>query len=332
MGLDGNEKHGANFGYNIHNRKLKEALGRLEQVEFTEILNDADIVVHVVYPSGFRPIPNKINLAFIQTELDDVMEPAVWSSVINKASALVTSSKQSQKIEKRYFSGPVFLCPLGVDADKFPYIERKKPALNEPFVYLWANNFTDSKGLPYMLELWDTWFDSGNAPPNAVLYVRGSGVADGIEDTSLVKTRRIIFDTRLVPSEELRDIYQGAHAFLNTSHGDGFGLTQFEALSTGLPSVWTHWSAFPDYLDASMGFPITNYDLKPFVNPSDPSKIIGHGAYADPTQFIYAIWRIYSRYDYALSLGRAAAERMRTQYTWENAAKRFYEICQQVLK
>ena len=69
----------------------------------------------------------------------------------------------------------------------------------------------------------------------------------------------MVIDQRNISTEELRELYNSAHAFILPTSGEGWGLTLTEAMATGLPCTWTHWSGPVDYADNKTGYPLTKF-------------------------------------------------------------------------
>lgn len=51
-----------------------------------------------------------------------------------------------------------------------------------------------------------------------------------------------------LPEEELRKLYLNADCYLHLSRGEGFGMTPLTAISYGLPTIYTKWSAHAEFL------------------------------------------------------------------------------------
>jgi len=60
-----------------------------------------------------------------------------------------------------------------------------------------------------------------------------------------------------LPVEEIVKLYQEASALLFISRGEGFGLPSGEAMSVGIPVIYSNWSALPEVSEAEGNYPIT---------------------------------------------------------------------------
>ena len=151
---------------------------------------------------------------------------------------------------------------------------------------------------------------------------------------SLYRRPGMIMDGRNLPVAQLDDLYNSSHAFLLTSCGEGWGQTLTEAMATGAPCVWTHWSAPHDYADSTIGFPLTNFKMIPYwregreVGVGEPDY---YGAAATDESIIQRMEQIYHDYNRALKIGKKASERMHACFRWSDAALKFIKICEKYI-
>jgi hypothetical protein len=85
---------GNDTGYDVHSKKLAEAVAALGVSIVYDPMENYDAAVHVIHPAGFHAIPGKVNIAFIQTEMSDVKDPLVWMNEISKADYLYQLSQR----------------------------------------------------------------------------------------------------------------------------------------------------------------------------------------------------------------------------------------------
>jgi hypothetical protein len=140
---------------------------------------------------------------------------------------------------------------------------------------------------------------------------------------------------RDLPIDALVELYNSAHAFVLPSQGEGWGLTLTEGMATGLPCIWTAWSAMLDYADSTIGYPIGNFKLAEMRLAREESEAVGKPAYGadlDPGALMETMDRLYHEYRWALQLGRRASERMHTRYTWRQAAEKFVASCERACR
>lgn len=318
------EQAGNGYGYSMHARMLKAACERAGSVS----TNEADVAVHIITPEKFRPVVGKINLLFTMYECTDL--PPDWIEPIQMADAIVVPCRQNRDLFKRYTKRPVELCWEGVDVDAFPFVERTMPLVSR-FIYLWVGAPNPRKGFEHVGVAWDTWLHSGRMPRNVWLYCKSSGVDAG-EFVKSYDKMRFSVDTRNLSTEELSALYQQAHAFMLPSMGEGFGLTLAEAMSTGLPCIYTPWGGPRDFMDETCAYPVkwkfTNVKAMKVIDESGRKKVHAEScaAFADVDDIVRRMEQIYHGYDAALAKGRMAAKRIRDGFTWDISARSFLDI------
>ncbi len=249
---------GNSFGYSVHNTEAREAVRRAG----IEIDPGARLALHVAPAHRFRPLEGKLNILYTAWESTD-LTPDFREGLRRADAVVVTASFLVRAIRREFRELPVHYCPLGVDSGAFPFVVRRAPPPGRPFRFLWLGAPNARKGWEIVLEAWRGLARirgmglERNVPP-AELYVKTS-VTGRLLDIP-VRGGRIVFDSRRLSREALARVYAGAHAFLFPSFGEGFGLTMAEAMATGLPVLFTPWSAMRDLADESCGYPL-RYEL-----------------------------------------------------------------------
>lgn len=314
---------GNGYGYSTHARMLKEACERAG----SENDPTADVAVHIITPEKFVPVMGKVNLLYTMYECTTI--PPDWVEPINRADVIVVPCRQNKDLFRNYTKKPIEVCWEGVDIDAYPYVERKMP-LVRPFVYLWVGAPNPRKGFEHVGAAWDGWLRSGRMPSNVWLYCKSTGVDKGEVRQSYPKMRFTV-DTRNLSVAELSKLYQEAHAFALPSMGEGFGLTLAEAMSTGLPCIYTPWGGPRDFIDETCGYPVKwHFTNVTALKAVAPGKRVEHSkscaAFADVDDIIRRMDQIYKAYPTALAKGKRAAERIRKQFTWDISARSFLDI------
>lgn len=337
------------FGMSIHRKKMKDALLTASVEIMLDPADTYDLAVHFIRPDCFKPIPGKKNLLFTACEME---EPAVPLSAA--PDVLVVPCEHNRRVFGKHFAGPIEVCPEGIDPALFPFYQRQAPDPDEVFRFLYfGNDFPGTrKGAGFALSAWRAWFKSGRMPQNCQLYFKTThipgpelqfsvvfeGEHDFSESFPVTAPEQLgevmpgmVFDMRDLPVEEIAALQNSAHAFVLPSCGEGWGLTLTEAMATGAPCIWTHYSAPVDYADESTGFPITDFKMIPFWKLGEPAGVgepVNYGAAAEESAIIARMQEIVQDYPAALARGKAASERMHTSYKWSDAAARFIQICE----
>jgi glycosyltransferase involved in cell wall biosynthesis len=329
------EGAGNAFGYSNHQKQLRLALER-QGVEFD---HSADIQVTIVPACSFDPIPNKINVLYTMYESVDI--PQDWIEKLDLADLIVVPCEHNRRIFQRYTKKPVVVCLEGTKPDVFTYRERHFPAM-PPFKYLWFGASNPRKGYEHMIIAWQIFNNTyPEIAQNCELYMKTTqldvreriiGYKDGEPIMAVMPSERIfqaenaIVDTRRLPEDELVKIYHDAHCFVFPTMGEGFGLTLAEAMSTGLPCIYTPWSGPVDFISGREGYKLKFRFKEVKSKFPDKPEHITMAASPDVNDIVRQMVRVYHDYDIALDRGKKAAERIRKEITWDISAKRFIDI------
>ena len=296
------------YGFSVHNRESRKAFvragGRLDP--------SSPVAIQVLSPVGFEPIPGKFNILYTAWESADV--PRRYVEHLKKADMILAASDFLVEPFRRVCpERVVHACPLGVDVEAFPFVRRRFPRRGA-FRWLWVGAPNARKG--WELALWAFLALRELRPalrlPPMELYIK---------TTITHKLRRysgVVWDSRNVSAGELFELYASAHAFVFPSFGEGFGLTFAEALSTGLPAVYTDWSAIADIAGPGFGYPV-GFDLIE-ADYGLGEKVAAARAHLG--ELVEAMIDVVKRYKAALQKGKAASFRVGKEFTWAKTGER----------
>jgi glycosyltransferase involved in cell wall biosynthesis len=317
------ENVGNAYGYSTHSRMLKAACDRAGAIAD----KDADIAVHITIPTKFQPVMGKYNVLYTMYECTSL--PDTWALPLSQADLIVVPCKQNRDLFRQYTKKPVVVCWEGVDTDAYPYVERQLRGMPR-FTYLWIGAPNPRKGYQHVGAAWDEWRQSGRMPSSVWLYCKSTGVDKGETVNHLAEMRTTI-DTRNLSTEELFGLYRDAQAFALPSMGEGFGLTLAEAMSTGLPCIYTPWGGPRDFIDEKCGYPVKwkfsqVHAMKVDNRGNREIESVSYAAFAEVSDIVHRMEQIYHGYAAALEKGRRAAARIRAGFTWDISARSFLDI------
>ncbi|MBW1666719.1 MAG: glycosyltransferase [Deltaproteobacteria bacterium] len=310
------------FGYSVHNRMMREHVAK-----FARLSGDAPVALTIAAADKYQPVPRKKNFLFTMFETEHL--PASYVRRLPLADHLIVPNKHLVSVFRKYTDLPISVCHEGCNVGVFTYTKRKEPSIR-PFRYLWVGAPNPRKGYVSLLEAWKAF--AGDL--SVELYIKTTSPkglphrhwAAKILERAREKPVRfdnIVFDARKLPLEGLVKLYHDAHAFVLPSTGEGWGLTLTEAMATGLPCIATRYAGTAMFFDRKVGYPI-RHEMKPYyVQAYDLATDI---AVPDTWHLVELMMRVKNDYRTALQKGKAAARRIRENFTWETAARRLVEI------
>ncbi len=340
------------FGYRTHNSYMKKYCEK-----YFEYSDDADIALHIVPADHFQPIKGKFNILFTMWEFMDV--PLSYVKGLNKADMIIVPCKFCKDVFANVTRRPIYVCHEGVDAEKYPYKERQYFRGNT-FRFLWVGAANPRKGYPIVLDaikafadfpkieiylkttaekfnrrktITNIWHQRERLRANngrefiqrALLRSRTERNGDGVYDKLIRhgKHNNVIFDTRILPLDELIDLYHSAHCFILPSFGEGWGLTLCEAMATGAPCVSVDYTGCAEFFDDKVGYALKHEIRSQELRNYD---IVARGHCPDTRDLVMKMLYVIENYGEAIKKGKKAHDRITTKFTWEKAAYRLNDI------
>lgn len=325
------DDEGNSIGYATHQENMQK------QLEIMGVVDEKnyDIAIHCTPVPHYKRIPEKINVLYTMYEQQEL--PVNWIRNLQNIDLIIVPCTQNKDLFSQYTDIPIAVCLEGCNTEYFKYQKREFPEDRE-FVFLWlaANNVR--KGYVSILQAWDAWFTQH---PNTRLVMKTLPNHDKIKQTvRYYKEGGIILDNRKLPFVKnnglpaLIDVYNYANAFLMPSMGEGFCLPLVEALSTGLPCIYTSWGGPQDYM-GDYGYPVDVLMLpvrikERFMPENDLRVFMTKAAYATPPSIIKQMETIYNNYEDALEKAKKGADMVREKLTWKISAQNLMKILEAI--
>lgn len=280
------------------------------------------------FPNSFSSLMlNKVKVGFTMFETTRLPngQPNVWCGstgnwldAIKNLDMLLTPSTFCRDIMiKEGAKVPIEIVPLGVDTEKYKYIERPK---RKKFTFLMLGTLTIRKNPGYVISAFLDLFKN-NEDVELVLKTQ-----DGtIGHVQMPYKNLKIIDERTLP-EKMMKYYEDADCFVFPSRGEGFGLPPLEAMATGLPTIFSANTGMLDFADDKYCYPIRKMTEQKAIHfPKDWGDV---GQWFDPDyQELKNLMKyVYEHREEAKEKGRMSAEWVKTNWSFDKSADKLIEI------
>jgi glycosyltransferase involved in cell wall biosynthesis len=341
---------GNGAGYSHHNKKMYEHTSKIFDCDDP----NADAFLQIVPADFFTPVPNKVNFLVSMFEMldipesykeplrtaDHVLVPCKYCQDLFKPYTKRLPYIINEGIESKDFP--------------YYQRTEPNYAKGERFRIYWSGAPNPRKGYQYMLRMINnadmypdmefyikTTMDKNN-PIELMDKAKELLKRDTLSDKERVELERIangqntdkfyefytklnevkvygkhknvFFDTRRVPFEELRELYNKAHVFAFPSQGEGWGLMGTEALATGCPVIAPMHTGILEYFDAQIGYPLDFHIEQVKSSNYDITTGVYVPFYDD---LVRQILNVKNNYKEALARGKRGSKRMHEKFRWE---------------
>jgi glycosyltransferase involved in cell wall biosynthesis len=126
--------------------------------------------------------------------------------------------------------------------------------------------------------------------------------------------------------EDIASLYRGHNCAVFASKAEGIGLPITEAMACGLPTITTACSGITEYANDSNAILLKDLKEEPIFDRNYFPNRGEFGTWQIPSldELAHKMDWVLRNYRDALDIGTAAAIDMRTNYSWELAAKKFF--------
>lgn len=177
-----------------------------------------------------------------------------WRAPLGWLSRLVvTTGMNREAFEPVAGDVPISVVPCGIDADRWPTIER--PRGGRPLRFLNVGMLVGRKNPFALLETWRRLtkeVPGWDATLHLHTLAKGlhPAVADGAYGPGITMT------TKPLSRPDLLAMYHGADVFVSTSRGEGNNKPPMEFMATGGTVIATDWSGHQNWLHPDVGWPV----------------------------------------------------------------------------
>jgi len=237
--------------------------------------------------------------------------PESFRETLHEFETIIVPSQQNVELFSQFHDN-VKLVPLGVDPERWHYIQRTPPG--QFFDYLVAGSGprkgTDLAHLAFR-KLWGkSWPKSGPIPRLVMKNPRGE----------YFHGERIEVVGGRISAEAEAALYARAHCYLQPSRGEGFGLQPLQALAQGCPTILTDAHGHGTFAHLGYGLDTTMAQSAYFIYGDA-------GEWWEPNFNQLCDWMeyVYLNYDGACEFAKRSADVIADRFTWKNTAQGFIQ-------
>lgn len=247
----------------------------------------------------------------IQTMWESTVLPESFRENLHEFDQVIVPSLQNVELFSQYHDNVVYV-PLGVDPERWHYVERPTP---ERYFRFLIGGSGPRKGTDLahraFRKVFKTWPTDGPVPQLILKNPRGEEFyGDGIE----------MVTGKLSPQAET-DLYASAHCYLQPSRGEGFGLQPLQAMAQGIPTILTNAHGHESFAHLGHGLSTALSQSAYFIYGDA-------GEWWEPNFDELCDWMLYVYNHYERCLGKAkrSAEVIAQEWTWERATEKLLTV------
>src|SRR5579884_4196887 len=310
----------------------------------------ARVALHFTMPHQVLPHPEMANVNYTMFEATRI--PPIWARHSRSHDLVVvpTESSRCAWMDGGVPAEMIGICPLGVDAAAFARAGEALPLVHRSGrpIHSFATRFLNVSALgprKNLSGLLAAWITATSAVDDAVLILKLHAPSEGSVRRLLRQAQNIEAETGrrfhdaapvhvmtdLIADADMPRLYAAATHYISVSLGEGWDQPMVEAAAAGLQLIAPNHSAYTAYLDESVAR-LLPCALEPAVfQDSGDDDIWFRGTEwwrPDPDEARAAIRD-------AIEGQRSAAlaqDRVATEWTWEQSARRLISILDEVEK
>lgn len=238
----------ARLGHNIsirplsvwyHHDSLKEDVKKL----INKSIGKLDFSLVIMYPvADFGRLSSK---AAIICMYEAHKCPDVWTKRLNqlRLSILAPSKFAVEMFKNSNVTVPTFFLTLGIDSNFYTPAKRQFPE-GRPFRFLAVGKLEPRKNVDVAVRCFQEAF-SENEDVEFVIKTRERFLPNSVRQAA-IKDKRIKIIEKTISEEEIRNLYYYGDSFIYPSRGEAWAFTPRNAISTGMPTLVTDWSALTE--------------------------------------------------------------------------------------
>ena len=247
-------------------------------------------------------------LAAILTMWESTEIPPSFRANLHHFHRVFVPSLQNLELYRRFHSDVRYV-PLGVDGEKWGYVQR--PPIKRDFRFLTAGYGT-RKNSAQVAKAFLTVFPDGKPPtplePIPRLIIRSRDDISGPGITSIRQD--------LSGSQEIA-LYADSHCYVSGSMGEGWGMMPLQAIAQGLPTILGNAHGHAAFAHYGIPLDVHPYDAKGATFWGDG----GEWWQPDFDQMCEAMWDVYQDYNKHEEIAAARSFRAVAEFPWSRTAE-----------
>jgi glycosyltransferase involved in cell wall biosynthesis len=224
------------------------------------------IHAHTLFSDGsladyyFRRYGTPFLVAVRSTDIDVFLKYKPWvksygKQILNNAKYIVfISPALKNKFEEIYgltYESKSMIIPNGINQSYLSSDNPKNRDLHNPMELLYVGSFLKRKNVPDLIRLVD------NLPVRLTIVGAGGGAEKKVLKM-VENSDKVAFLGRIKDQTRLKEIYSNSDIFIMTSRRETFGLVYIEAMSQGLPVIYSKNTGIDGLFEkGSVGYPVT---------------------------------------------------------------------------
>lgn len=278
------------------------------------------INIFFAYPDVYPHVRCKINVGYTGADSTGWYSsngaPPPWSSCNEFMDFMLTPADYSRQIMKSCgVTKSIDLFPHGIDTSLFPYQSRKE---SSPFTFVYCGEMSKRKGTQDLIIAFKELFGTNEKyrlllrSNMDMLYYNGSEIE---ALTRGVPNIEVHFKN--YGQKELSEYYKRGHVYVYPSRADWFGMTPFESLATGMPTIATATNGYYEFLKDYI-IPLKFEDKE--IGKEHP-YLKGKWHVVDREHLKEQMFNAVFNYEDELKRAKNASDHIHKNFTWEKVTK-----------
>lgn len=153
--------------------------------------------------------------------------------------------------------------PNGIDDFWLKNVESRSRYIPNEFKLVYIGNFTKNKNVVSIVKSFQQLKEKNY---NCELHIVGGGGDKGKTEVTYENVPGIVFHGKIFDKVKLKKILNDCHIFIMPSHTETFGLVYVEALSQGLPLIYTKDEGIDNFYKEKVGEAVNSKKIKSIVD------------------------------------------------------------------